>query len=432
MKLIRYIFLIFVFSLPLTTKKFLFSFSVPFSNVYTSEHNSAFLYGTDILLLLLIILSSIWLWKNRGYVFDKTHALLIVFLVISFGTIFVAAQQQIAFYSFLRLFASAIGAVLIGFILNSGIVRFADILKAVSASAVLQSIISFFQFTTQGSLGMWFLGETVIREGIQGVARIGVNGVGFIRAYGTMPHANILAGFLVLGLVSLFYLFINNNRFIWKAIYAAGIFSVLTALALTFSRSGWIVAGVSTLLCFVWGMFQKQYRKDTLRLIGVVVVCSSFLFITLGWAIFSRTHLSVNEGSVKDRISYNRMGVEIIRTNPIGVGIGNELFFAFQEKLFDRFGVGKNSQLQPIHNIYLLIASEVGVAGLLLFLIFVFTTTLRGFDPRNIEFVFSFILLISLLVFGLFDHFLWDLQAGRLMLWLVLGIMMGQARVQPS
>ena len=39
--------------------------------------------------------------------------------------------------------------------------------------------------------------------------------------------------------------------------------------------------------------------------------------------------------------------------------------------------------------------------------------------------------LVSLLVFGLFDHFLWTIQPGRLMLWVVIGIAVSQL-VQPQ
>ena len=35
------------------------------------------------------------------------------------------------------------------------------------------------------------------------------------------------------------------------------------------------------------------------------------------------------------------------------------------------------------------------------------------------------LMILSLLGFGLFDHFLWTLQPGRLMLWLILGIILG-------
>ena len=34
-------------------------------------------------------------------------------------------------------------------------------------------------------------------------------------------------------------------------------------------------------------------------------------------------------------------------------------------------------------------------------------------------------MLAALLLFGLFDHFLWDLQLSSLMLWVVIGILLG-------
>ena len=74
---------------------------------------------------------------------------------------------------------------------------------------------------------------------------------------------------------------------------------------------------------------------------------------------------------------------------------------------------------QPVHNIYLLIASETGLIGLILFLVFIFQLFRKIIGQEY----FLLLIVFSFLFIGLFDHFFWTLQQGQLMFWLTLGIM---------
>ena len=92
-----------------------------------------------------------------------------------------------------------------------GVANLRDIAAVVAVSAVFQSVVGFLQFILGKSVGLWFLGETAFGPGTPGIAKVTINGLQFARAYGTMPHANILAGFLVLGLLAFFYLFLSEK-----------------------------------------------------------------------------------------------------------------------------------------------------------------------------------------------------------------------------
>ena len=72
---------------------------------------------------------------------------------------------------------------------------------------------------------------------------------------------------------------------------------------------------------------------------------------------------------------------------------------------------------QPVHNIYLLIAAETGLLGLMAFLFFLYLLIKK--KPRLTIFC---LLLVSFLIIGLFDHFFWTLQQGQMVFWLILGI----------
>jgi len=429
--------LLFLFALPLGTKKFLFSFTTPFSNFYTSEYNSAFLFGTDILLIALLFLAGrgFFAWLRVWFRQHKLPAVfLTLFLVLSMISVLSADYPLFSVYSFIHLLLAIAAGFSIAFSFREGMVNLRSALTAFSISAVFESIVGFLQFILGKSVGLWFLGETIFDSGTPGIAKITADGLQFVRAYGTMPHANILAGFLVLGLLSLFYLFLHEGKLVFKLSEAAGIFIVLAGLFLTFSRSGWITAAAATVLLVMGEFFaEKERRKRIVYLVSLILISCLLLLVFLGWAIFPRAALSSGEGPVADRWIYNKIGTELILSHPLGVGIGNELFYAYRNGFFEKYDVNSLGQWQPIHNLYLMISSETGIAGLIVFLVFVgwllifnfqFLTS-NQFPISKLQNTTSVIMLVSLLLFGLFDHFLWDLQLGRLMLWVVMGILLG-------
>jgi len=461
-KLIRPAFFLFLIFIPFGTKKFIFSFTEPIN-----ELNSAFLYGSDILLLSFLILfifnyrkihSNVL--KNIGI--DHAHSLLLfsLFLAFAAASIFFAAHSGPAIYQFFRLFLAAIGMLAAAQVLRQGLVKFKEVMGILAASALFQSLVGFLQFKFQRSVGLWVLGEPVGTVFTKGLATVRIAGGTLLRAFGTMPHANIYAAFLVIGLIAIFYFYLCTERreFGKRALISVAIFFIALALVLTFSRSGWITAGVATLAFLFWGVANKNYRPQTLKLAVVLVTCFLLLVTSFGWAIFPRAHLSMRDSSISNRYIFNLVGLEIIKDHPLGVGIGNQLQYAIDNGLYLKHGLTKFYSWQPIHNIYLLIASEIGIAGLLSFIIFLFLLVFRNpkseirsskqsqnsnvpilktrFDYLNfghwnlfrnssLEFRVSAVMLLALLLFGLFDHFFWDLQSGRLMFWLIIGLIMG-------
>ncbi|MEK7629999.1 MAG: O-antigen ligase family protein [Patescibacteria group bacterium] len=420
-KLIRWSFFLFLIFIPFGAKKFLFSFENPFSNHYTGEYNSAFLYASDILLISFLTL---FFFGNHRFSLRR-KVWLIIFIAFSLLSVFLATYYALAFYYFFRLVLVIMAALALERIVSAGIVKIKGIIQIIAISAVFQGIVAFFQFSFQRSAGLWFLGETVITPVTTGIAKIKVSGADILRAYGTMPHANILAGFLVLGLLSLIYLFFSSaEKTKERILVSIGFFPVLLGLVLTFSRSGWLIGLITAILAILWGLLNKNYRRRAVFLSIILAVSLSLIFLSLGWSISSRAHLSGEEGPVKDRLAYDYLGVDIISKNPLGVGIGNELFYAFNKGFFNRYSLTSLGQYQPIHNIYLLIGSEVGLLGLIAFLFFLGKLIIRNFSLQDLDKIFACFLFLSLLLFGLVDHFLWDLESGRLMFWVVLGIIM--------
>ncbi len=436
-KFARWILLILVFSIPFGTRKFIFSFIDGIR-----EFDALFLYGTHILLLVFLTLFLLLAAKNRFKFFNikrignKNFLWLLLFVFLAGVSIFFAHILSLAlfrFFEFLLLCGFVFG---VFFFLRSKIVSLKAILSALAVSSIFQSIIAIFQFFNQGSLGLAFLGESALHVSMFGVAKTSARGLEFLRSYGTMSHANILAAFLILGILSVYYLYFKRNRFCFVShlITAVGIFVLWLGLIFSFSRAGWIIAILVTLIVLVFGFLNKERRKRTIQLFFALVTSCLLLITVLGWLIFPRAGFVSTEPSVSYRVLFNKMAIEMIREKPLGVGIGNQTLFAINLNLYQEKGLTRIWEWQPVHNIYLLIASETGILGLSVFLVFVVSLFLKlkrfwSREYRNfLSLFFCLTMLFSLLLFGLVDHFTWALQSGKLMFGLVCGLCLASER----
>ena len=456
-KISRIAFFLFLFSVPLGTKKFIFSFTGG-----TSEFDAVFIFLDDALFFISVFFMSIAFFGGIRNAYGNFISFLkeekriffsvLVFLFFSLFSLLFSSQLPVGLYFFLRLTISLAQCLFLFFVLRKNIISVTFLSYTFIFSAVFQAVIGFLQFLSQKSVGVWFLGESIIDEFSVNVARFPVFGAPLLRAYGTMAHANILAGFLVLGVIACLFLWINKeqkkirtfgdflkNRLFFRAVISICLFVIFVGIILTFSRSGWIVSLWATILSLCVGIFYPRTRRQTIHLGITVCILFAILFMSLGWMIFPRATLSRNEPSVNYRVLYNNIGRDIVFQKPLGVGMGNQIFFSKESGLYEKYGIYKNIDRQPIHNLYLLIMSELGIFGIISFLYIIAVATLFSFKKKFFVFLksppphfwFGAVLLSSLLVFGLFDHFLWTLGSGRLMLWLVLGIMMWASR-EPS
>ena len=71
-------------------------------------------------------------------------------------------------------------------------------LWAFTAGAAVQSTWGITQFLLQHDLGLWWLGESNLSPDKTGVAKVVAGNETLVRAYGSLPHPNILAAYLSL------------------------------------------------------------------------------------------------------------------------------------------------------------------------------------------------------------------------------------------
>jgi len=177
----------------------------------------------------------------------------------------------------------------------------------------------------------------------------------------------------------------------------------------------------------------KELFIAFLLLIFLIISNFSIIQARIGDDLLSNGRLPDNS-AISDRSFYNNVSRETISENFVfGSGLGTYIF------QIDDFVRNKEInqilqpwQYQPAHNIYLLFASEVGAIGLIFFFLFMVYVILGSIkivsretilDIRKLNY-FLIAILVSFLFIGLFDHYFWTLQQGRLMFWLILGLIL--------
>jgi O-antigen ligase len=253
------------------------------------------------------------------------------------------------------------------------------VFKALGFGVLWVSILSILQFILQRNVfGYWFLGEPLLSPSLPNVATVGLFGREFMRSYGTFPHPNVLGG--VLSIILVWFL---ASKF-WKT-SLVGILGILVS----FSRTAFVSLVGGALGFFV-----------TKSLSLFLVDIQSF----------------INSYSVSRRVELLEKAWEMIKTAPFsGVGLGHFT------KVLPTFGAPSDITLtlQPVHNVFALVAAESGILASLIFLgIFVFSLYKTVVTKR-------FLLTVSLLqiiFLGFFDHYLYTLPQGLFIFSLTLGL----------
>jgi O-antigen ligase len=245
------------------------------------------------------------------------------------------------------------------------------------------------------------------------------NGESFLRTYGTLPHPNILGGFVLIFLVAPVAFFMRKEKPDNLALLL--LIPGVSLLALTFSRSAWL-ALVIFCAVLVWksNYFDRKRLLVLFSVIGLSLAITLFPYRELVQARTVNTTSHAEEFSFIGRAWLNGEAVKMIQEYPLtGVGIGS-----FIIELARRAGEGYI--VEPAHNIVLLAGAELGIMGILIVIAIVILFAYRLFKAQNQNAILVGAVLAGLTSISLFDHYLWTLAPGRMMLGLVIGLFIGQ------
>ncbi len=225
-----------------------------------------------------------------------------------------------------------------------------------------------------------------------------------LRMFSVFPDSHSFALFVIIGLIFLILLFLNRSQ-IPRSVNI--ILIILTFLGLAFcgSRGIWVGAAVPFASIIILTIFKKIKPQYTRLFIGCLLIfIMSFPISSLilsasqnvgdGSLTFKRAKsvTDLEEVSVKSRLEIWKASFRSIIKRPVlGVGIGNYPVVLSQETSASKRG-------SSAHNLYLDIASELGLLGMIV-LLFVFW---KIFKKSLSNPIFGFFI-IWIFVYSLFD-----------------------------
>ncbi len=299
-----------------------------------------------------------------------------------------------------------------------------------------QCALGIYQYFNQHSLGLSFLGELNMRhfpflnpgkhrwlfDKSQSCELL-------YRASGTFTHPNILGGFLFCSVLASFYLFIKTEAKLKLILLISVICLQVFTLYVVFSRSA-ILALVLTI--FIWGVLQykailkqKDFRSPAVRRFAILastILVSGVFGIVLFYSQLTARGGIINYNGVtsyadSERIQYLRMAIDMIKEHPL-FGIGFNNFQLYEEPIQPDYP--GHVFFSKVHNIYLLIASEMGLISGGFFLLFIFSILKKSWkgiwqQEGSQERIFLLSVFLGLLFIGACDFYLVHTPHGRML-----------------
>jgi hypothetical protein len=366
------------------------------------DYFSPVLYFLD---LLWVSWFGFYVWSGKK-IETKITFKFFIFLMFVAVNILIAKNQMVAVYKWFRLGQ----LVLTWVVFRKDRKRVEEFLtKAIPWWVILESLLGLGQVLIGSSVNGWayFLGERRFAYTTLGVAQISVLGQGLVRAYGTFSHPNSLAGFLLVSLIIWFGKKKEINRTFWWAIT----WMAVVGIVVSGSRLVWILTMLVIMaVTYLQSRDKKKVVGVGITLIGIFVLLVAVVSVNYrssdflgGW----------DKEGLSKRISLNMSAMRMVRINPLfGVGLGN-----FIVRLPEMQKSESYFWLQPVHNIGLLVLSEIGFFGLIWVFLF-----LSGLNRGRVALTQKMIW-VAILVTGMFDHYWLTLPQNSWFLVVVMAIL---------
>jgi hypothetical protein len=274
------------------------------------------------------------------------------------------------------------------------------VIKGLLFGMLIQSIVVIVQFGLQKNIGLPIVVEPALSVNISGVAKIDILDNIFIRGYGTFPHPNILGFVGVLSLISLYAKSLGRKLSITMYLVTITISGLIDHYILTA-----IQALSTTILAGIQLLYGKLFTP--MRIVSIILIIFLHILILLS---FSKTALTLllivdlvyltrlaqkpmfhveqfqNKLQSLSRIIINAFsvaGIVFLWLLPYSqiIDTVSKRFLYLQDSIQMIssnlwFGVGLGQyvvnlsnnrelwQYEPVHNIFLLLWSEIGLIGL--------------------------------------------------------------------
>ncbi len=365
---------------------------------------------TDLIIFMLLV---IWMFSGglKEIFRESRFRLFFLFLLALLPSVIIAENLLASAFFYILL---VLRVFFVFFVISKISIKteFSMITRVFAGSVIFLSFVAFLQWFLQSSVfsSYLFFGEQPYNMFSTNIALTNFFGELKIPPYSIFRHPNIFGGFLSVLLVWIFYrVFYEKAGFFYKLSFFVG----TVALFLTSSE----VAMASLILGVLFVSLIRKFGKK-----GVLFSLSlTFLIFMLGLFLhfFPQLGIYSDYPSIFRRANLQRSAYMMLDENALfGVGLNNftvrvEDFLPATQVL--RF-------IQPVHNIFVLVFSETGIFGLILFvsmLLYSLVNLLR--QPFGIPAIL-FVSLLQFFILGSFDHYLFTVHQTQTLVWLTLGL----------
>jgi len=397
---------LFIILIPWQIRYIFFDYKI---NNQVSEYGRLSLYFSIVILVLTLI---VYLFNNPYKLksfFDykrwsrKSKSLFLFFFYLLLMSLFSSIYYISLYYFILILLAS----VFIFLLKDFDKQKFYNLFLL---NGIIQGILAIYQSYTQKVVGNKYLGIAEQVPERLGVSVLEIDGFRILRSYGSLSHPNVLGGFLLISILIGIYIWIRfykklRNNLLYFIFIISSITISTIGLLLTFSRSSLLTLLISLLTLIIFSLFKKDYLSIQIVFKYFIILLLSFFLVNLLWSNSWNSRFNFS-----NRLEINSIEERVDSFNQIDLNNNSQLFFGQ--------GLGMNTfvnhsndlevyNIQPIHNIFILILSEIGIVGVLLLI--------NLFNKRRYN-VLSLLLFTGFIVLGLFDHYLWTSWTGLLLI----------------
>jgi O-antigen ligase len=278
---------------------------------------------------------------------------------------------------------------------------------AICALCLIQTAVAGLQFVSGSELGLSVLGEEqIVEENINFSAQR--------RAGGLKVHPNILGYYYEFVWPLALALALSRGPRLLRLAGAASAASALVGVVLTLSRASWLTYPLSATLVTLFVYRDRLFTRTSLLVFGLIAIVAGIGAVYAGPLIWERITAD-DGGSAAQRGPLNAAALALFGQFPIfGVGLNN---FGNQFAVLDQTGLSRLAGLfdrsnHVVHNLHILVLTEVGIVGYAAFAVVFAVGIARGFraarrapvgDPLAAIAIACAVGLIAHLLHGLVD-----------------------------
>lgn len=368
---------------------FTLSISLKFHPLYRSDHLGGSIgLRVSITDLLLILLVSSALWRRqRGerVRIEIDRSIFVVFcLYMGFAGLsaLLGADKNLGLFQWIAYGQSFTAAVLLAnYLMNAERLRI--FLAGLLLALCLQSGVTILQTERPGALPLQFLGasdqaaEDVTDDPVLPEVDIGTTTVGGEiqqRPSGLLIHPNVLGFYLVLMIPVAFGVWLGFDNIGLRALALASTGLSVVALYLSLSRAGWAGAAFAAFVAMcALEPWRLRLRRSQKLILGIMIMAFGVGVVVGAGRVYTRVVETADE-AIEFRQNLANTALGMMADHPLfGVGLNS---FIETSDSYDVSGEGRLKKF-PVHNVFLLEASEIGIPGGIAFLILVLTMVWR-------------------------------------------------------